>query len=318
MTTGATWIGRFRGVAMASAFAFLAPPAAAAIDQRSPPAAEQAPEIRLDAETVVLPFTMVREYPFVEGEIAGVTGKLLLDTGFEEALALNDHRIPLNGGVKVGTGFFGSGETFDIRQQASVDNIRIGNLRYARATSVQSQDARQLERITPDFLGWVGYHFFAKYALKMDYRRSQAIFYKGGPTAFLRGEKVIAVLPFETRKLPNHPLIAARIGDVDAIVSLDTGMNGSLVVPNTQKARLLASGHLAATDDPEAFDLKGVSLSGKIRLDFPGIEVEEGPAPAAKPIGVTEENHIELGYAFLRQFKTVWDFPGKRLYLLAR
>ncbi|MEG3182308.1 hypothetical protein [Sphingomonas sp. LT1P40] len=293
-------------------------PIPAAIGQTTPKASDRALEARLTKNIVTLPIVMVREFPFVEGEVAGIRGKFMLDTGMQDALVINDHRVPLVGGTVMGTGFFGSGQTFDVRLHAVVKDIRIGNIHLSRVTSVRSQDARMLETITPDFLGWVGYNFFRDHALKMDYRRSKATFYKDGPRQYLRGEKVIAVLPFETRKLPNHPLLPARIGELNAIVSLDTGMNGALIISDAGKARLLANGHLRATAKSDAFDLARVTLADTIDIDLHSIEVEEGPSPAAKSIGITEDTEIELGYAFLKQYKTVWDFRQKKLYLLAR
>jgi hypothetical protein len=290
--------------------AAVAAPVAAA--DKPATAVPHAPEVRLTGDIVTLPIVLVREYPFIEGEIAGVKGKLMLDTGMGEPFVINDHRVPMTGGMKIGTGFFGSGQRFDIRLQARVDGVRIGTLRYPRVTNVQSQDARMLERITPDFLGWLGHAAFASHAMKLDYRRLTATFYTGGPEAFTKDEKIVAVLPFETRKLPNIPLLPARIGDLDAIVSLDTGMNGALAIPNEKRQRLVTP-----AQDPEAFDLHGVRIAGMAPASFPAIEVEEGPSPSARSVGVTEDTELELGYAFLRKYKTVWDFRQKRIYLLA-
>jgi hypothetical protein len=283
-----------------------------------PPAPVRAAEARLPDDTVTLPFTMVREFPFVEGEIQGVRGKFLLDTGMRDALVINDHRVPLTGGEQIGSGFFGSGQTFVVRLNQSVRDLRIGKIAIPRVTSVRSQDASQLEAITSDFVGWLGYNFFKDHALKMDYRRSQATFYSGGAEKFLRGEKLMAVLPFQTRTLPNHPVLPTTIGDVTGVVTLDTGMNGALYLPASKKAALIASGHLKATREENMYDLARVNLAGEIVVDIQGIEVLEGPSPASKPIGITEDVELELGYALLRQFKTVWDYKAKRLYLLAR
>lgn len=283
-----------------------------------PSALQRAPEARLTAKIVTLPIVMVREFPFVEAEIAGVKGKLMLDTGMQDGLVINDHRVQLAGGIKIGTGFFGSGQSFDVRLHTSVTNVRIGHVRLTRVTTVRSQDARMLEAITPDFLGWIGYGFFADHALKLDYRRLKATFYREDSDRYLRGEKVIAVLPFETRHLPNHPLISAQVGDMKAIASVDTGMYGALSVSDEAKAAMLTERHLRVTADPDTYDLVGLRLADLIVTDLPGLEVEKGPSAAAKSIGIVEETEVELGYAFLRQYKTVWSFRGKRLYLLAR
>jgi hypothetical protein len=281
------------------------------------PELPNAPEIRLPAKTVTLPIVMVREYPFIEGEIAGVKGKLMLDTGMQRRLSVNDHRVPLTGGNKTGTGHFGSGETFDVREHAAVEGVRIGHLRFPEVTKVESQDARMLERITPDFLGWVGHGAFADHAMKLDYRRLKVTFYAGTSKEYLKGEKVMTILPFETRKIPNVPLLPARIGDVDIIVSLDTGMYGALYISEAKRQRLVALGLLKSTADPDAHDLSGVRIANRVDGRFQNIEVDKGPSPSARPVGVTEDVELELGYVFLRQYKTVWDYREKRLYLLA-
>jgi len=74
-----------------------------------------APEMRLSGERIVLPIVMVREFPFIEGSIAGVAGKLMLDTGHKHALAINDRRVPVINPLAAGRGSFGSGQTFDVR-----------------------------------------------------------------------------------------------------------------------------------------------------------------------------------------------------------
>lgn len=293
-------------------------PISAASGQVTPSVSNRAPEAQLTSATVTLPIVMVREFPFVQGEIAGIKGKFMLDTGMRDALVINDHRVQLSGGTRIGSGFFGSGQTFDIRLHAAVDDIRIANMRFPRVTSVRSQDARMLEGITPDFLGWIGYNFFRDHALKLDYRRSRATFYKKGPQQYLRGEKVVVVLPFQTRKLPNHPLLMAQIGGLDAIVSLDTGMNGALYISNADRTGLLANGHLKPTSEPDAFDTTGVRIANMVDITLQSLEVQKGPSPASKSIGVTENTELELGYAFLKQYKTVWDFRQKKLYLLSR
>lgn len=285
--------------------------------QTVPPKSERAPEVRLTGETVSLPIVMVGEYPFIEGSVAGVRGKLMLDTGAEQALAINDHRVPVANGRTIGTGHFGSGETFAVRLVPELTGIWIGTLRFARATNVQTQDARLLERITPDFLGWLGHHAWAGYAMKLDYRASRATFYKGGPDAYLKGEKVIAELPFETRKLPNHPLMPGRIGGMAIIAAWDTGQYGSLFTDAAGKAALLRSRHLTVSSGKGgAYDLAGLELAGQSLPVISAVEVETARSPAAAPIGINEPHLVTIGYGLLRQYKTVWDYRCRRIYLL--
>ena len=262
---------------------------------------------------------MVREFPFVQGEAMGVNGRFMLDTGVDQALIINDHHVPVAGGTTIGKGHFGSGETFAVRLIPGLNDIRIGQLRYAHATQVASQDARQLEEITPDFLGWIGFYFWSGYSLKLDYQKLQATFYKGPPEAYLSGERLIAKLPFEIRKLPNHPVMHVSIGGIDMIASFDTGQYGALYTNAKTKALLIAAGSLTSSSKNDgSFDLKDVVIGGR---DFPGIknmDVNVSVFPAAAPIGLKEDNILSIGYGFLSQYKTVWDYQRRYIYLLAR
>lgn len=307
--------------AMIAVIALAIPAAVAA--QEVPRGPAIAPEFRLKGEVVSLPFSMVREFPFVEAEINGVKGKLMLDTGALEALALNHNHITLPEGRSIGQGNFGSGQTYEMILRPSVENVRLpGGLSYGRVTTFRSQDSRQLERITPDFLGWLGYYFWDGYAVKLDYKASKATFYKGGPKAFLKGETLVAAIPFETPKLPNNPVLTARIGDVDFATVLDTGQYGNIFADAATLERLTAAGAIKpiADGDDAAVDVAALRFSTGPAIPLAKIATHpiEGAAPFAKAVGVTSPRIMSLGYAFLQQYKTVWDYPNKTLYLLKR
>ena len=51
---------------------------------------------------------------------------------------------------------------------------------------------------------------------------------------------------------------------------------------------------------------------------IPSIAVHTTPSPAGAPIGINETDWLVLGYAALHQFKTVWDYERRLLYLLER
>jgi len=294
--------------------------APSAIAQEAPRDAEIAPEFRLKGDLVSVPFVMVREFPFVEAEVNGVKGKLLLDTGALEALSLNHNPLRLPEGRVLRRGNFASGQSFEIILRPSVDNVRLaGGPAYGRVTTVRSQDAAQLERITPDFLGWLGHWYWEGYAAKFDYKASRATFYKGGPKAFLKGETVVAAIPFETRNRPNVPVLTARIGDMDFETLLDTGQYGNIYADAATLEHLSAIGAIKPAMDAEgAFDIKAVRFSKgpAIPMAKLGSHSIEGAAPFAKAIGVDSSRILSLGYAFLRQYKTVWDYSNKTLYLL--
>ncbi|MGC4043184.1 MAG: hypothetical protein QM758_05225 [Armatimonas sp.] len=295
-----------------------------------PTPVEPAP-LRLYADVYSLSFTMVHEFPFVSTNINGTAGKLLFDTGNQDALSLNDHLLTnLGEGAVVGSGFVGSGQTYTVTRRTKIDHVVIGTgkqaLQFTDVPNILSQDTRFLEGITPDCLGWLGYDFFQGYLMKLDYARKVLTFYKTTDARrrtkdFLRGEKVIAVLPFETRKLPNHPLLHVKVGDQDILAAFDTGQMGTVTMSKTMQ-ETLASRKLLTMLTEKRCRIDGILLTGdrgeSITASVENVPLFDKPGPAAGPMGTPEANILSLGYAFLKQYKTVWDYPDKKIYLLKR
>lgn len=277
----------------------------------------RASEIRMSGDRVTLPIVMVREFPFIEGSVSGVPGKYMLDTGAQDALSLNSHRIPIANPEKMGQGVFGSGQIYSYQRAPVVKDIRIAHLHYEAATKVDVQDATLLEGITPDFLGWFGYHGWDGYTLKLDYRKLQAIFYRNTITAdYLVGERVIAELPFEVRKRPNIPVMPAKIGVVDVTAAFDTGSYGYLFIDQETKEKLVAANVIKSNDGKNDYAVTGLSLGGITVPDIKSIRVDTTPFQAPGPTGLPPRNLLIIGHGFLHEYKTVWDYRGRKFYVL--
>lgn len=278
------------------------------------------PGFHLTGEEVTLPFTLARNIPFIDSEVNGVRGKLMFDTGARSALSLNNRRIPLSGGTDAGTGFFGSGQTFTILLHERVGPIRVGDLTFESAMQVESQAAELLEKITPDFLGWIGYEFFDGYAIKLDYDALTVTFYKDGPDVverYLEGETILAVIPFETRRLPNNPITSATLGSTALELVFDTGQSGALFAEQDSLDRLSADGRMAPAEG-EQVRLSGLVIGENALTTDLTVGVLDQPFPPAEAMGVHSPVVVSLGYAILSRYKTVWDYSAKRMYLLER
>lgn len=274
-------------------------------------------DMRMSGDRVSLPIVMVREFPFVEGSIAGVAGKLLLDTGAVDALIVNSHRVPVSDGRPAGSGTFGSGQTYAIEQIPVVPDVHVADLRYRQVTHVDAQDATQLEHITPDFIGWLGYDFWDGYALKLDYRNLQVTFYRGAPEAYLQHEKLIVALPFQLRLRRDIPIMDARIGDMAAAAAFDTGQYAGLYVDAETKANMIRAGLLMPSGD-DTYDLKQLKINGHTFPDIKGIGVYTDGFPPAKSTGLVEKVVLTIGYGLLKNYKTVWDSQRRVIYVLER
>lgn len=278
------------------------------------------PVFHLTGEEVTLPFTLAKNIPFIDSEVNGVRGKLMFDTGARSALSLNNRRVPLTGGTDAGSGFFGSGQTYTKLLHERVGPIRVGDLTFEGAADVESQAAAQLERITPDFLGWIGYDFFEGYAIKLDYDALEVTFYKDGPDVaarYLEGETVVGVIPFETRKLPNNPITSATLGSTSLELVFDTGQYGIFFAEQEAMDRLTAEGRLTPFDE-ETSTLSGLVIGDNALTIDLNLNVFGQSFPPAAAMDVHSPVVVSLGYAILSRYKTVWDYSAKRIYLLER
>lgn len=271
-----------------------------------------------------MPFVVIRGIPFVEATVNGVPGKLMLDTGAQRALTLNSNRIPLTSGKDAGAGHFGSGQRFSMLLHDSVASVDVGGFSFRDVRDVESQEAQMLEGITPDFSGWMGFNFWRGYALEMDYEKNIATFYRdearagGEAPKFLVGETVLNAVHYEARKLPNIPLVKVRIGSHDFEGLFDTGHSGYIWLEPELRARLISDGKLKPLQqDGDRMMLEGMTIEGAGPYAM-SVEVLPSPFPAAGPIGTTTPNVIAFGHSFLSQYKTVWDFAGQTIYLLAK
>ncbi|MEO7714692.1 MAG: retropepsin-like aspartic protease [Capsulimonas sp.] len=302
-------------------------------------ASEKSSRFHVQGDIQTLPITMVREFPYISAEVNGIPGKLMFDTGGQGALSLNDHLITnLGPGKVVGKGMFGSGQEFTVNLHSSVDHVSVGEganrLSFTSPQNIISQNLEFMQKdITPGAMGLIGYEFFDGYLMKLDYGGGKITFYKATEARraskdFLKGEIVLATLPFETRKLPNHPLIPLKIGSHDFLGAFDTGqLGGAYLNPETQQA-MMQEGLLkplsqkSGEGGPARCRIDDIHLTGddghSITAFVDAVPVFNQPSPAAEPMGAPEANIINLGYAFLSHYKTVWDYPDKKIYLLKK
>jgi hypothetical protein len=270
----------------------------------------------LTEDIISLPIGMVREFPFVAATVNGVPGKLMFDTGKMAALSLNDHKAPLKDGNVGGVrGLY-----------AEVAAVDLANgLSYRSIPNVPGTDLSFMEEsITPDFLGFIGHDFYRGYLFKLDYKGNRITFYRRTKARrqskdYLFGERVVAVVGFMTYKFPTRPLIPVTVGGINFTGTFGTGMEGAVYMTKATQASLTEQRLLTPAPDrgDSFYDIAGISLPPGFKAAVSGIRVFNKTAP--DPLGLTgapEPNIIQFGYAFLRQYKTVWDFSESRIYLL--
>ncbi|MDP9076756.1 MAG: retropepsin-like domain-containing protein [Bacteroidota bacterium] len=301
----------------------------AAAQQRAEQMFENTAE--LHGDSIVFSLTLVNAYPFVSVEVNGVKGKFMFDTGLNSAIEINDNAISLPDKKAVKKGQVGSGQSFMKSVNDTIAEVKFKNgLTYRNLLHITSGNFDFLQNnITPDCIGYIGYDFFKGYLFKLDYLKRKLTFYKitkerKSSKDFLKGEKVLAVLNFETRRLPNHPMVRVRIGSVDLLGSFDTGQYGLLQLDDVaarvlKKSSLVVSAGNDGYDDP-IVNVNHIVLDGSFKVSVKGITpyTVEQTAPFRKGLQITEPSYICFGYRFFEQYKTVWDYDAKKIYVLEK
>ncbi|HEY9049393.1 MAG TPA: hypothetical protein VIN08_26020 [Ohtaekwangia sp.] len=287
--------------------------------------------VELQGDSIVFPLTLVNAYPFVSVEVNGVKGKFMFDTGINSAIDINDNAINLPNKKPIKKGQVGSGQSFMRNMNDTIAEVRFTNgLTYRNLLNISSANYDFLQnKITPDCIGYIGHDFFKGYIFKLDYLRRKLTFYKiteerKSSKDFLKGEKVLAILNFETRRLPNHPMVRVKIGNVDLLGSFDTGQYGLLQLDDQAEKALRKSSRLisAGNDgyDDALVNVNDIVLDGKLKASVKGIyqfNVEQ-TAPFRNGMQINEASYICFGYRFFEQFKTVWDYAEKKIYVLEK
>ena len=280
----------------------------------------------LRQESVNVPFTVINDFVFLNAAIDGIHGKVMFDTGTPEALVLNDHLLKrLGHGAVKGQSRVGSGQVYTETIRDCVRGVDVSGFPMTDVATVESDDLGFIEKdITPDFLGFVGYGAYPGYTFKLDYSRRQLRFAKSvhdARTSLLDGETVLAALSFTTRRRPNSPLVAVKLGGETFLATFDTGQSGSLEMDDVLRDSLITAGSLTALpgkdeDGQVVYRVNDLELTPGVHVRLPAMVINTPGSPSDKGLGITERSVIHLGFQFLSQFKTVWDWANRTLYLL--
>lgn len=282
-------------------------------------------------DIAVFPITLINAFPFISGEVNGVKGKFMFDTGNQNAIDINDNLVQLAQKKEKGSGQVGSGQKFKANINDTIAEVKLadGSV-YKNLVNIKSGNYDFLQNaITPDCIGYIGHNFFKGYLVKLDYLRRKIILYKNtdqrkSSKDFLEGEKVLAIINFEIRRLPNHPLVRVKIGGIEMIAAFDTGQYGTFQLEDkvekllTAKSLIIPSGKDAEND--KTYTINDMVLDGKFKVSLKGVysETREDNEHVREALQITEDNIIDIGYRFLDQYKTIWDYEAKKIYILEK
>jgi len=161
----------------------------------------------------------------------------------------------------------------------------------------------------PQYLGFIGHGILKNFEFTIDYDRSNLFFSRLDPdgealVSRVPLEDVHATLMFACRDCDRqYDQIPFRLGEIPLTLGIDTGNSGGqLTLTARTKEALEHSGHLTAQGD--SYTLEGLEHE-EVSFSVDGLRVMVG-----------EIDGGTLGYSFLRQFKTVWNYQLGTLVLV--
>ena len=258
-----------------------------------------------------VPFRLVDGFIMLEGVVNGESGFYMLDTGSPFALFLNNHLLTLGPSRQIASGSAGSGQRVVVLAHENVDSLTLwGDVRFRDVEWAQSADFSFIEQgIVPQYLGFIGHGILKNFKFTIDYDRSNLFFSRldsDGDALVSRvpPEDVHATLTFACRDCDRqYDQIPFRLGDIPLTLGIDTGnSDGQLTLTARTKEALEHSGHLTAQGD--SYILEGLEYA-EVSFSVDGLRVMVG-----------ETDGGTLGYSFLRQFKTVWNYKLGTLVLV--
>lgn len=261
------------------------------------------------AESVTLPFEVQDGFILLSGQVAGVTGVFMFDTGTPFPVLINNTVVPVALSGTPTEGRAGSGQTFRIHRHADAGPVTLAGQDFAQTGPVLSGDLQWLtDEFRSDFLGFAGQPLIREARMTIDYGTREMTLDRirpaeAAPADLGPGAVTLTFDGFDGDR-PNLPYVTARLGDLPLEVMLDTGTAGVLELTPEAKAALLDAG--ALTVSPEGVALPGLVLQGQSIRAF-AAQLSEGTV-----------NRLTVGHATLSQYRSIWDFPGGTITLIPK
>lgn len=269
-----------------------------------------------------LPFHLVDGFIVLDGEVQGQVGKFIFDTGTPFPVFLNNHVVRMRKDVLVGKGHAASGQALTLyRQKKAPGPVAFaGQVELPSATQAIHTNFAFIETgIVPGFLGFIGHGWNKAYVFTIDYDLQtisidpQNKVSEQAPCPVRPGH-LVAAMPFRSSKEDGRiPEVEMHIGDVPIKAAFDTGNQGTLSLTKETQERLIRAGHLRTENSRAHYG----AYENHTQASLTGLRYQGLVLPDQRMIRLTTADHDELGlgYQFLKQFITVWDFQRQIIEL---
>ncbi|MCX7097878.1 MAG: hypothetical protein NTV43_08250 [Methylococcales bacterium] len=266
-----------------------------------------------------LPFHLVDGFLLIEGNVNGKNGRFMFDTGTPFAFFLNNHYLPLAKDSYIGQGFAGSGQQLTLYSQSKPVTLGLGGqLQIINLAAVPHADFGFIEEgISENYLGFIGHGYNKDHLFVLNYDKQTIEFYPlvSEQTTWYK-DKIITTLNFTSKGDGKMPEVEFLIGGQPIIAVFDTGNQGTINLTEATKAKLENEGYLAVSHDDQWYgaykpylscSVKKIRYKNRILADINNLELKIGP-----------ENKMVMGYQFLKNYVSAWNYQNKTITLLAQ
>lgn len=263
-----------------------------------------------------VPFDLVNNHIYVDGDVDGKPVRFMVDTGGVNLLTpAAAQRLGLNSEGKLGAS--GPGE-----QRTDVALARAKRVRVGAATLDNPVfyviDLAELPKVEGvEFDGLIGYEMFRRFGVQIDYANKQLVLAE--PEKFVPPTGATEI-DFEFDRLT--PIICGMLDGVPVRLTVDTGSRVSL----TMNSPFVHAHDLPAKYDAAPESVLGWGIGGPVRLrpvrfgrlqlgklDITGIA---GDLFTGSKGALTNPDHAgNLGGGVLKRFTVAFDYAARRMYL---
>jgi len=261
-----------------------------------------------------IPFELANNRIYVEGQIDSRPARFLVDTGGINVLTpAAAQRL----GLKVeSNAAAGEGRADRGLARASEVRVRAATLAKPVFSIVDLGDLERIEGVPFD--GVLGYEMFRHFGVQIDYRDRVLILTESDRFAAPAGATMI---PFELQE--RTPIVSARLDGMTVRLAIDTAARDTLTLhsPFVRENDLIAR-YRAAPESVTGWSAEGASRGRPARLGA----LELGNRRIDRIAGTlfvgdkgefaSPSVSATLGGGALRRFTVVFNFSGRRMYLL--
>lgn len=269
-----------------------------------------------------LPFHLVDGYILLDGQVNDTVGRFLFDTATPWGVFLNHSYIPLGKDTFLQTAHAGSGQEMPIyRQDAAVETITLADqVAFQNMEGILHTDwSFTVANLGANLLGSVGHEFNRNYLFTIDYNRQLLQFYPFDQAeALLAGYEAAGRVVAQIKSVDDEDMLLPRfdlsIGSETLHGFWDTGNLGGLTLTAAAKETLKVAGLLSLEDSEFLYGTHEAST----RASLTGLMLGDQPLADLHNLTFTlgDGNELGMGYQFLKNYMTVWNYQDQTVVLI--